>query len=524
MPTSRQPTSPPAPGAIERLYVYWVVSTALLLLAVISLALLSRAASRQQAAQIDDLSRQMVELHADVKELQTPVTTPPAAQPSSDDSNDTASPRNTAGGARDRRAEERAAAPAPARSQPRAAPKPIFPPEAEITTRLDSLLPARPTSPLDVRNRTAAAALLDVAIEHVARADWGGATWARLAVLARLMGRDTGADSFARRAGDEQSLATLMEVSIRSLLAHGDTQEAETTARRLLTLTPDAPTARVLLAAALLANHQPAVADETLSELAMDGVSSAALNVYDRLLLARVLLALEDRRQLAEVVDNLGQVPDELRAERDFLSAVVMARGAEAVRALAILDGLAADARDTPRRNDLAWQPPHPTRYQIEVWRGVTLVHAQQLDAAREALRDAVGLDPVRGDAQYYLGLLEARAGRGAAALNHLRNAVACAPRMAAAWEALATLDIDADRVDAALESLETALAINNRRASAHFLAAIANAKATRRAPAAAALRTAFALDERFVEEARRMAVLTHLFSADELSEMAAAP
>jgi tetratricopeptide (TPR) repeat protein len=169
------------------------------------------------------------------------------------------------------------------------------------------------------------------------------------------------------------------------------------------------------------------------------------------------------------------------------------------------------------------WPWPRPGRYQIEVWRGTTLMLAQQSEAARQALQQAATLDPGRPEAQYYLGLLEARAGRPDVAKMYLKNALASAPRMVPAWEALASLEINEGEIDLALQHLSQAVSINFRRAPAHFLVALAHAKVSQKGPAAEALRITFQLDPDYLANAKQTEVLLNLFTPSELEALAPA-
>jgi len=371
----------------------------------------------------------------------------------------------------------------------------------------------------DVLDPQGAAELVGQALNQLDRVQWSGAIWMRLACLARLLGRDLAAETFARQAeAAGQSLTTYWEVSARCLLAVGRVEEALPIASRLVE--QGSPVGTVLLAAALLAGDDPAGADQTLEQVAIPPAT------YDQLVLARVLLELEDWSRLATVLSEVSEVPPKLAAEHSFLTAVSLSNQGRNVEALAILDGLVAETAPEGVRkglpdDQLPWRWPGPDQYEIEVWRGVTLMLAQQPEAAREVLQQAAQLAPDRAQAHYYLGSLEARTGRTSTAKSHLKNALARTPRMAAAWEGLAVLEIDEGDVKLGLEHLAQAVAINPRRASAHFLRAVGHAKLSQAQAAAQALQTAFQLDPRYLEEAKQTEVLLGLFTADEMERLA---
>jgi tetratricopeptide (TPR) repeat protein len=542
MSTSQEPAGAPgrgrpAPDAVERLYVYWLVSTVLLALVVVIAALLVRGSLRQQAQAVQELEQRLAALEKAPRTESpsaleprgrtpsTPVEPPPAEVRPPE-----ATPRPV----------EPTTKPASA-ERPATAPVVSVPAEAEIAAKLARVMGEAPTTMADVADRVQAAALVTEALTHIGRAEWSGATWARLAVLARLVGQNSAAEAFAKRAaaaGDP--LLAYTEVALRTALARGWPQEALPLAERFLETTRGAPLSRVLLAAALLASDEPALADEALDTVG----NTAPLGQRDRLLLARLLMALERWERMGAVLAESGGVPEELAAEHNFLQAVVLAQSGRTVEALAIFEYLASRlppetkagtaATSAPGSGPSAGaatpggmtasERPYSDRYEIEVWRGVTLWYAKQLEAARQALEAAARLDPGRPDAHYYLGRLEAAAGRPSVAVEHLKNALASAARMAPAWEALAALEINAGQVDAALQHLTKALEINSRRASAHFLTAIAHAKAGQREPAATALRAALRLEPRLLEEAKQTEVLLRMFAPGELESLAGAP
>jgi tetratricopeptide (TPR) repeat protein len=525
--TTPQPSSPPStrsrskPDAIERLYVYWLISTALLTLVVVLVAIMTRGTLHRQTQLVGELADRLGRIEQTVRDLQSPGG-PEAAVPAG-------LPAETATAvatAEPSSAQPRPASESPQVVRPPAATPPITAPTQDVIgARLDQVVGDDPVTPADIVEPEAAAELVETALTHVGRANWDGTTWSRLAVLARLLGRDVAAEAFAQRAATAgEWLINYAEVSVRSLLARGRAREALPIAADLIERSQGSATSRVLLAAACLDDDDPGSADEVLEALPVPAV----LSTYDKLLLARALLGLEHWDRLEAVLGALHEVPPELAAEHNFLAGASLARAGRTVEALAIFDGLASEDRGATEagagRPAAAWPALRPDRYPIEVWRGVTLMLAQQSEAARQVLQRAAELDPGRPGAHYYLGVLEARAGRAEVARSHLKNALANSARMAPAWEALAHLEIEDRQVDLALQHLAQAIAINPRRASAHFLTAIAYAKISQAEPAAQALRAAFRLDQKYLAEARDTEVLLRLFTAEELDELAAEP
>ena len=517
MPVNRPLSSPPpaerSRGALERMFVWGVISTALLVLAMVAVVAYTRGVSRRQADTLDDLTRRVAALektvHGERAPAYAPAETSPGAEPFS-------RPVEPAG----KTPRETGQPPAPVKPAPATEPALPAPADALLQQRLDAVVSREPSSPADMQDPKAAEALLDQAVSEAGHAAWSPAAWARLAVLARLLGRDAVAETFAKRAaagGDP--LLQYTEISVRALLACGRNQEALALARTLRGQTGGAPAATVLLAAALVASGQPGPADELLAHV--EGL--AGLDTRDLLLLARLLTTLEHWDALAAVLAEIGEIPGELAQEYDFLTAVSLAHSRRAVEALAAFDYLAAHPplAESPPPARPAWPRPAPTRYEVEVWRGVSLMYASRPDAAREVLLKAAQLQPGRADAPYYLGLLEDRLQQHAQARVHLQNAVTCDPHLAPAYEALAKLALDAGDMEFALDQLNKAIQTNPHRASAYFLLALVRARLSQRDAAAAALQTAFRLDERYLGEAQQADVLLRLFTSRELDDLA---
>ncbi len=509
----------PRRDVLERLYVYWLVSTVLLILVAIVFAVFARGALTRQAAAMDKLAGRVAALEGTVQRLQAATSRQNEPSPIAERSPGPVAAPKPAQPAQPPSPEAEAQPPSGAASGGQPATTPATA-ESAIRARLDEVVAPGPVAPADVVDPQGAAALLESALQQVGRARWSGQTWSRLAVVARLLGRDTAAEAFARRASaGGEPLIEYNEVSARSLLARGRPNDALPLIEKLVEQTAASPTSQVLLAAALLATDDPAGADETAATV--EGVDD--LGPRDKLMLARVLFALEHWQRLQAVLAALEDVPDDSAAEHDFLQAVSLARGGRTVEALAILDYLVAHPPQTARGDDAppSWPTPGPDRYEIEVWRGVTLMYAPQQEAARAVLTEAAQLDPTRSDAYYYRGMLEIRAGQNDQARTYLESALANSARLARAWEALAYLDIGAGNVDRALEHLAKAIEIDSRRASAHFLTAIARAKISQRELAGVALRAAFRLDESYLAEAKQADVLLRLFTPGELDALA---
>ena len=509
-------TSSPSPrrDALERLFVYWLVSTILLLLVVAVIVVYTGGALRAQASRAVALEERVAELEGTLDQVRSDLARL-ERQVRARQTQANPAPADTS-------AQKTTPPPTSVEPSPEMAPtEPAGLAESALVRRLDEVVCATPVTPADVLDARVAEALLSTALAQVEQADWSGKTWARLAVLGVLLGRTDDADTLAQRAAaDGEPLITYSEVLIRVLLARGEGQVALSVAGPLFEQTAGAPTPRVLLAAALLAVDEPASADETLDQV----WSGEGLAPYDRLLLARALVALEHWQRFEAVLAEVDEVPQGLSAEYSFVHAISLARNGRTVEALGILDYLAAHPFEPAGDPVLtaAWPTPRPDPYEVQVWRGVTLLHGHKLEPAREALRQAIQFRDGRPAAHYYLGLLEARAGDAAQAKTHLLEAVARSARMVAAWEALAVLELDGRDLSVALQHVDRALQVNPRRPAAHFLAALAFAKVSDRESAAEALRATFELDAAYVLKAKETDVLLRLFTPGDLDDLAA--
>ncbi len=507
---------PGGSGVVERLFVYWLISTAgLALLSIVTIVFVAGALQRQS---------HMLRLLADrVTALEAPPAQPPPAPPSAPAEREAA-----------RRGPVAQPAPPPAVAEvPRQAAEPVAEAEAPAAAppRLDepralaqlgSLVRPPGRSTADVSDAAALGTLLDAARGQPASAEWSTAARLRLAVAARLIGRDSDGEYYARTlapGGEERRLYD--EVVARVTFERGRVREALPLLERVTVGDGAAPDLLVLRAAAQLELGDGAAAESTIERVSQP----ARLAPRDRLRLARLGLALERADVLAAVLPLLSDVPAELEAERDFLRSAGLVLDGRSVEGLAALDFLVAHESDWARTVRAAAGPPQrPSRYELEVWRGVALVAGNQLSDAREILLTAAQVEPSRADAYLALGRLEAAAGQFERAAAYLRNAIAAAPRSAGALEALAAVDLNLGNVGSALESATQAIALRPRSASVRFLRALAHAKLGQREAVELDLRAAFQLDRGYLDEARRADVIGRLFTPEELEALAGSP
>jgi tetratricopeptide (TPR) repeat protein len=490
-PSHQQPRGPSS-GVIERLYVLCIASSAALLLLIVVLTLFAAGLLRKRS---EALSQSIVELNERLTAVEQTLAeqqAPPLAAVSQraqitqpDDERETTSGRPASG---------------PATAEP--AEQALD--DAAVNARLDRVLVAGDDLPVLLADPRAGADTLEQVLRDAPQARWTGETWARVAVLARLLEHNDEAEMYARRAAADGVLPwAYNEVSARLALMGRRGAEALTFAQRLTEQAPGHPIACLLLAQAFALQGNLAAADDALNEL--DNLDD--LPYPDKLRLGYLLIDLERWEALGAVLDALGPLPEELIPERDYLRAAWLVQKGQLAEALAILDYLLE---------------LHPDDYDVRTWRGVALIQAGQFEAAREALAHAEQAAG-RPEAWYWLGVLEIEAGNPEAALPYLQRCFAASARYAPAWEALGTLALNRGDLPTALENLGHAIEINPHRSSAHFLIAIVHAKASRREEAAQALQEAFSLDEALLETAKQTEVLTRLFAEQELENLAPA-
>lgn len=497
----------------DRLYVLWLMSSLLLVLLVVIVTLLGSGQLRRHAQRISEQTEAIEQLRTDVSRVREELAALEAAVTRAAGASREEAPAVDERGEAEPPVEERQ----PER-QPRPAPPVVLADERAINTLLQSgLRPGEdgPDSlaelPYELADRGAAEEALRKALEEAGQASWGGETWSRLAVAARLLDRGESAEMFAGKAVAAGAFPqAYYELSARQLLAAGEAAEAVVFAKRLATGRPGHPEAVVLLAEAYCAHRDLANAVAAVEEL--DEVPSLSLSA--KLRLGRVFVALESWDRLDRLVASLGRVPEPALPVVNYLRAVVAAQRGRPAVALAILDELLAES-GTRGRGQLM-----PDDYDLRTWRGVALVYAGQFAAAREALSHSQE-HPERPEAWYWCGILEVRAGNTEEAVAFFQHALAASQRFAPAWEALGAMALNAGELPMARQDLENALNADPRRASGHFLLAVVHAKMSQPRETAAALQAAFHRDPSLLESARETEVIRGMFSDDELASLA---
>lgn len=495
---ANEPTPARNSTSADRLCAISLMSSLLIVLLVIVLSLLGLRYLRQHAEKITDQDRTIEQLQSDLDELREELATRPPRRPRQDRQPTPVTPQPDTGNS-----------PVTPTTVPEPAPTAAAAPEkvpAVADSVIDGLLSRAmrtgETPPYELADQTAAQEALRVGLRDAATATWSGETWAGLAVLAHLQGRDAPAEMFALRAeGARTSPYAFYELSALARLAENRIDEAITFGQRMVNARPDDPRGRLLLAGAQRRNGDLAAVDETLAEI----TNTQRLTLPEKLKFGRLLLITERWARLDALLATINQVPAGESAEVNFLRAVLAIQRGRLPEALAILDNLLAES---------------PGEYRLLMWRGVALLDAGQLEAARETLAETEQ-QADRPEGWYWRGMVELQAGNAAAAISMFQHALAASQRFAPAWEALGTIALNRGDLQTAMQNVTNALAANSRRAPAHFLVAIIHAKASRTEETAGALRTAFALDPSLLEVAEQTPVITAILSQDALAQLA---
>jgi tetratricopeptide (TPR) repeat protein len=495
---STAPTPPPSRGSstgtVERLYVLWIVSSLMLVLLIVIVALLGSGQLRHHAERISQQSTAIAQLRSDMSKARQELANLKAGIP--DRAQAPQAPRVPA--------EEPGESASPVEgevAEPPAAPLATMA-AGDIEALLQKAVRPGEDGLYEVVDRTAAAEALQAGLAGVGHASWSGETWARLAALACLLDHDTQAEMFAASARVANEFpGAYYEISARKLLTQQRPREALVFARLLAAGRPTDPRGALLLAEAYRLTGDLAAADVALEDLG----DAEHLSLADKLRLGRLFAALEHWDRLDALLASVGEVPQAALPQLNYLRALLAIQQGRLPEALAILNNLLAE---------------HPDDYELRTWRGVALLYARQFQAAREALAHAEE-HPERPEAWYWRGMLELEAGNIDDAIPLLEHAVAASHSFAPAWEALGTIALNQGDVSTALENLTKAVNANPRRATTYFLIALAQAKASRPVETADALRTAFRLDSTFLETAKQAEAIRRMFSEDELAALA---
>lgn len=481
--------------ALERLYVLWIFSTMLFLLALVALVFVFSGRLAIMRDDVRSLTQRVIELERRGLQTAVPMAALAPAQPIEPPTAATQPTR-----------------PPVAAESPSPAPAAAALSELAVRQRLDECLRVAQGGISINRDADPEQLIADVraaADRLLLSAD----VWARLALLARQLGRGAEVEHFlllSRSAGGDGR--EFYEVLVAALLAAGRADEARDLAMQWVQEGGPALAALLLLETQLASGRLNA-AHETADRLRDQRLAPAAALRY-----ARGLMSLERWGELATILDQLPRDAALDADERDLLRAIARFHTGRLPDALAILE-FQLEQR--------------PDDYEVVVWHAAAIAQLARFDrartgettieTARAVLTQAAQSNPRRPEAPYWLAILESAAGRDAQADALLAPVTVAAPNYAPAWELRGALALNAGDLDAARAHLSQALAANNRRPSAHLLLAIAAAKAADRPAAEAALTAALRLDPGLIESARATEALAAMFTAAEMEAMMAA-
>ncbi len=335
-------------------------------------------------------------------------------------------------------------------------------------------------------------------------------TWVLLAIAALELEQEFAADDYARRAAaDGAALTAYYRAFARRMVAAGRTVEAEPYIQRLLEQDGLRAEATLLDARRLIDQHDAAAADELIETLDL-----GTLLLSDRLRLGKLMVRLERWDWLEALLGTVPAGPGTLAPARDFLQAVLYVAKGQTTEGSAILDLLGADA------DRLSAALGFPDRYDRTLWQGVAKVSERQFEAARTLLDSAARLDSARPYARYWLGVIEMQRGKPEEAGRELTRALAAMADYAPAWELLSTITYAQDNYAEALAHAQRAVDGNARRPSAHFLVALAAAQLDEIDLARRTLREAIALDPSYYDTARDAEVLVERLAPEVWAEL----
>lgn len=482
MPEQPAPRDPTRSTALERLYAMWIVSTVILLLALLAVAAFVRGRLAMHAELLTKHSLLAESFETRLRDFEASLTRMEAAVPEAVDLRPAERPPRPQRAARE--------AGAPATAPTRAGPP--DPAAAGVGQRVRAML-AREGVGWTVTDRDTAGLLLVEAADPQ-RTDLDGETLAKLALLAELLGRGDSAEAFAQRAtAAGVAPREYHEYAARTHLVRAAGPEALVFAQRLLRDEESDPQAGPSLGRLLLGRAQLLLGNVAAADEALAGIAPEALPPTDRVELGRAYVTLERWEELAALLETLASPPPALRAAHNFLHAALFVHRERLTEAVAILEGLLEE---------------RPDDAELHVWRAAALVKARQYAAAREALRGTLEIRADQPDAWHWLGMLEMAEGNLDQAGRSFQQALAASRHYAASWEALGTIALNAGDLETAAANFGGAVRANPRRASAHLLLAVTHARAQRREEALASLRRAAALDAGALETARRTPVL----------------
>ncbi|MEP0845594.1 MAG: tetratricopeptide repeat protein [Phycisphaerae bacterium] len=490
MPNEPEPRRTRTGSALERLYVLWAVSLALTLLLILLAVSVLRSHLVRQADALREHTAALAALHERLAALESMLAHEPiVVSPGVLRPEPPASPPTT-----------RPSQPSPPTATTT---RPLVGAAADAESELAQALRIDDDGNAIVADRELAARLVSRAASAPSASAYSGRTWARLAWLAQLLGRDEQADAFAERSRESGVVPReYYAADARKRLESGDAPAALVAAQRLAGADAGDPLGRLWTARAQLALGRAVEASEAIA-----GIDARRLPPADRLRLCRLYAELEQWEALDRTLDTFRTVSKELRAERNLLRAIGMIHAERLTEALAILEGLLET---------------RPEDEELRAWQAAALVRAGQFAAARDALGRVP--TPTRADTWYWLGATALSAGQEQEAVRCFQRSLSVTRGFAPAWEGLATIALNNSDLEAAVQYARSAVEANPLRASANLLLAIASARSVLKVETVSALRRALELDPKLADVARQVEAIRALLGPGELEALLPRP
>lgn len=478
---------------LDRLYVYWLISTLLLAGLAAAPALLMRGALWAQSRHIDELRRRIEDIGA-AREFGSDA---PASAPVARDGSH----------------------PSPAESESEGLPETVS--DDAMTDLLRRAL-GEEAAPSQVLDPGAADEAISIAERFAPVAGWADETWIRLAMLARLSDLDGAAAEWLARSRRGSGLETdYWLLSARVKLVQGEPAEALRCVRQV----------NDRRAAGAVAALEAAIAAKRYDYAAIRGALTRAgpietLAPEYRLLLARACLELDEPDLLRAVLPTAQRAPDAWREEWQFLTAALLileGRAVEGVAALEALRGMWSSGQaEGPRREASARarrrSAPRPEPYEAALWqaRGRSASGSFTASAQDFALERAD-----RPEGWWLAGIEALRAGDARAAEFDARGALAAEPDYVPALLLLARARQATDDA-AALSLLSRAVLLDGPRAETNVLLAEYHAARGDRGATRMSVRGALGRNPALLVRFRENPVIRSVLSEDELLALAA--
>ncbi|TWT42177.1 hypothetical protein RAS1_33070 [Phycisphaerae bacterium RAS1] len=490
---------------LERLYLYWLASTALLIVLVAAPALLLRGALSTQAKRIDEIGRRLEQRIEGIDARVERQTDESGRAPET---------------SRPMEAVRPAPASSPAEEEFEVAGE-VISNDAMIALLKRAIGPG--PSPDAVLDEDAANEAISLAEQAGPNAPWARGLWLRLAMLAKLCGLNSTAAEWLPRAGHAVPVGfpDYWLLSARIGLVQGDAEEVYRHTRRVFGFGGPASNCAAVLEAA-------AAAGEFNYEVARAALRRASpierCPPEYRLIAARVYLVLEEPQLFRSVLPGAVETPQAWRDEWQFLMAVSLiqdGRLVEGQAALKALSGRWAERlpESRPRRFRVVSAAVQPDASDVSFWRNLARQRGAAQVAATAFAQDMMMFDPSRPAGWCQAATMALRGGDVTRAEHLARCALAAEPKFIPAM--LLMYEIRKATDDAgALQFLYRASQLDPKRQQPTLMLVEHLITRGLRDEAMAAIRSAIAAHERLPEWLRANSVVQGMFPESELKRI----